>query len=315
MKFYLGVTDYEWYSFLSKNVNEDINFWQPGGNSSFKIISPGAPFLFKLKNPYNAIAGIGFFSSHSILPLNVAWNIFEQRNGVESFFKFKQKIINYRNVNNPYTQNPNIGCIVLTDPIFFDRNDWIDVPLSWNRSIVQGKSYDTSEREGKMLWDKVDFLLNKYQLFKRTESKKSQLVLIDPAGEYTKKYLTKVRLGQGAFRVQLTEAYNRRCSITGEKTLPVLEAAHIKPFSESGPNHISNGILLRADLHKLYDSGYITLTKDYKVEISKKIKEEFDNGKEYYKLHGCSLIVLPGDMCNRPDANYIEWHNINVYNG
>ena len=106
-----------------------------------------------------------------------------------------------------------------------------------------------------------------------------------------------------------------RCSITGEKTLPVLEAAHIKPFSESGPNHISNGLLLRADLHKLYDSGYITLTKDYKVEISRKIKEEFENGKEYYKLHGSGLLVLPKDLSNRPDVKYIEWHNINIYNG
>jgi putative restriction endonuclease len=242
MKYYVGVTDYDWYQFLSKRENEDINFWQPGGNSRFKAIAPGAPFLFKLKYPYNAIAGVGFFSSHSILPLDVAWNIFEERNGLESFFRFRQKIINYRNANNPYYKNPNIGCIVLTDPIFFDRNDWIPVPESWSRSIVQGKSYDTLSAEGKELWDKVELMLYHYRLFDRPESTKSQLILAEPGAEYTKKYLTKVRLGQGAFRVQLTDAYSRRCSISGEKTLPVLEAAHIKPFSESGPHHLSNGI-------------------------------------------------------------------------
>ena len=315
MKFYLGVTDFEWYNFLSLRENEDINFWQPGGNTNFRIINPGAPFLFKLKSPYNAIAGIGFFSSHSILPLDVAWNIFEERNGVESFFKFKQKIINYRSADNPYSQNPNIGCIVLTDPIFFDKTDWIDVPTSWNRSIVQGKSYDTFNLDGRELWAKVDLLLNKYSLFERPETLKSQLVLAEPQAEYTKKYLTKVRLGQGAFRVQLTDAYNRKCSITGERTLPVLEAAHIKPFSEAGPHRISNGILLRADLHKLFDSGYLTITKEYKVEISRKIKEEFENGKEYYKLHGSGLLVLPQDLADNPDINYIEWHNQNIYNG
>ena len=315
MKFYLSVTDFEWYNFLSLRENEDINFWQPGGNTNFRIINPGAPFLFKLKSPYNAIAGIGFFSSHSILPLDVAWNIFEERNGVESFFKFKQKIINYRSADNPYSQNPNIGCIVLTDPIFFDKTDWIDVPTSWNRSIVQGKSYDTFNLDGRELWAKVDLLLNKYSLFERPETLKSQLVLAEPQAEYTKKYLTKVRLGQGAFRVQLTDAYNRKCSITGERTLPVLEAAHIKPFSEAGPHRISNGILLRADLHKLFDSGYLTITKEYKVEISRKIKEEFENGKEYYKLHGSGLLVLPQDLADNPDINYIEWHNQNIYNG
>jgi putative restriction endonuclease len=315
MKYYVGVTDYDWYQFLSERENEDINFWQPGGNSRFKAIAPGAPFLFKLKYPYNAIAGVGFFSSHSILPLDVAWNIFEERNGLESFFRFRQKIINYRHSKNPYSKNPNIGCIVLTDPIFFDRNDWIPVPESWSRSIVQGKSYDTLSAEGKELWDKVEMMLCHYRLFDRPESTKSQLILAEPGAEYTKKYLTKVRLGQGAFRVQLTDAYSRRCSISGEKTLPVLEAAHIKPFSESGPHHLSNGILLRADMHKLYDSGYLTITKDYRVEVSRKIREVFENGKEYYRFHGNNLQVLPENRINQPHEDYIEWHNENVFNG
>lgn len=315
MKFYLGVTDIDWYNFLSKRENEDVNFWQPGGNSIFRVLKPGAPFLFKLKSPYNAIAGIGFFSSHTILPLDVAWTIFEKRNGVESFFKFKNKIINYRNYANSFSVNSNIGCIILTDPIFFSQEDWIAVPSDWSASIVQGKSYDDSAEIGGRLWAKVDLVLQKNNLFERSESQKSQLILEEPQAAYTKRYLTKVRLGQGAFRVQLTDAYYRKCSITGEKTLPVLEAAHIKPYSESGPNHLANGILLRADLHKLYDSGYITLTKDYKVEVSKRIKEDFENGKEYNRLHGNDLLILPKKLIDRPNLNYIEWHNTNIYNG
>ena len=93
MKFYLGVTDNNWFSFLASRHNEDINFWQPSGNTVFKALQPGAPFLFKLKAPANAIGGIGFFSSNSILPLDVAWDIFGERNGLMSYFQFKQKII------------------------------------------------------------------------------------------------------------------------------------------------------------------------------------------------------------------------------
>lgn len=319
MKFYLGVTDYEWYSFLSKRDNEDINFWQPGGNASFRVINPGAPFLFKLKSPHNKIAGVGFFLSHSILPLDMAWNIFGERNGTDSLYKFKQKIVNYRNSENPFHKNPNIGCIILTDPIFFHKRDWISVPESWSRSIVQGKSYDTDSIEGKQLWEKVEVLLQEYQLFDRTETDKDSILYSVKEEEqndnYVRKYLTKVRIGQGAFRVQLTDAYNRRCSISGEKTLPVLEAAHIKPHSESGPNKVSNGILLRSDMHKLYDAGYLTFTEDYKVEISPRIKEEFENGKEYYRFHGNQLIILPENITNRPAREYIEWHNNNIYNG
>jgi len=315
MRFYLGVTDFDWYNFLSKRENEDINFWQPGGNSTFKVLSPGAPFLFKLKSPYNAVAGVGFFSSHSILPLDVAWDIFDKRNGLDSLVQFKRKIIGYRSGDNLFSANPNIGCIVLTDPIFFKPEDWITVPENWSRSIVQGKSYDDSSEIGRMLWAKVELVLQSNRLFERIDNNKSQLILEEPESEYTRKYLTKVRLGQGAFRVQLTDAYSRKCSITGEKTLPVLEAAHIKPFADSGPNHIANGILLRADLHKLYDGGYITLTKDLKVEVSKKIKEEFQNGREYYRFHGKPLQILPDRYFDRPNEKYIEWHNNNVYNG
>ena len=315
MKFYLGVTDNEWYSFLSNRKNEDINFWQPGGKTNFRVINEGAPFVFKLKSPMNAIGGVGFYSSHSILPLDVAWDIFGERNGLNSYFKFREKIIAYRNSKNSFQSNPNIGCIVLTDPIFFAKEDWIEIPSNWSKSIVQGKSYDTHDEIGSELWNQIELRLEKYNLFERESSDKSQLVLNEPEAPYSKKYLTKVRLGQGAFRVQLTEAYKRRCAITGEKTLPALEAAHIKPYSESGPHHIANGILMRADVHKLFDSGYITLTEDFTVEISKRIKEEFENGKDYYKHHGNKLLILPETSKNQPGKKYIAWHNQNIYNG
>ena len=118
-----------------------------------------------------------------------------------------------------------------------------------------------------------------------------------------------MRIGQGAFRVLITDAYSRKCAITGEKTLPVLEAAHIKAYAESGPHAISNGLLLRSDMHKLFDAGYITITKDHKVEISKRIREEFENGKEYYQYHGKELLNLPERQLNKPDSKFIEWHN------
>ena len=123
----------------------------------------------------------------------------------------------------------------------------------------------------------------------------------------------KVRLGQSAFRVLVTDAYQRKCAISGERTLPVLEAAHIKPYSNSGVHRISNALLLRSDLHKLFDTGYLTITADHKVEVSKRIKEEFENGKEYYRFHGKGLYVLPSKVIDCPEKRFVEWHNENVY--
>jgi len=308
MKIYLGVTDNNWYNYLSGIRPEDINFWQPGGNANFKVLNAGAPFLFKLKSPINKIGGIGFFSSQTFLPISIAWDVFEERNGCSSFDQFKQMILQYR--TDKENLNPTIGCIVLTNPVFFKKEDWLEVPDDWSKSIVQGKSYETTQGIGLMLWEKVETLLKKYLSENSYEGEKSQLTLEDTESpQYGSSILKKVRLGQGAFRVLVTDAYTRRCSITGEKTLPVLEAAHIKPYSKSGPHFISNGLLLRSDLHKLFDAGYITITKDYKVEVSKKIKEEFQNGKEYYQYHGKALAYLPTREFDRPNEKYIQWHN------
>ena len=93
MKFYLGVTDNNWYNFLAQQNREDVNFWQPGGNSVFKVLSSGSPFLFKLKTPINAIGGIGFFSSHTFLPVAIAWDAFGNGNGCASFQELQRMIL------------------------------------------------------------------------------------------------------------------------------------------------------------------------------------------------------------------------------
>lgn len=314
MKFYLGVTDNKWYKYLSKINPEDINFWQPSGTVSFKVLHRGAPFLFKLKNPLNVIGGIGFFSSHSFLPMSIAWDTFRNRNGCETYDDFSKLILHYR--KDKFNINPTIGCIVLTNPIFFEQDDWIETPHDWGKSIVQGKSYDSEEASGGKIWQKVENLLGKYLFLNPLDEGKSQFLLEEPSSpEYGNSVLTKVRLGQGAFRVLVTDAYSRRCSITGEKTLPVLEAAHIKPYVESGPHFISNGLLLRSDMHKLFDSGYLTITNDLKVEVSSRIKQEFQNGKEYYQYHGKDLLFLPNREIDRPNKLFVDWHNTNIYRG
>lgn len=313
MKFYVGVTDNDWFRFLRRLRPEDINFWQPGRSVKFKAIEYGAPFLFKLKSPNKKIAGVGFFANHSFLPVSVAWDTFGFGNGCETLEELQRKIYSYRKDNHPNLQ---IGCITLSSSIFFDDADWIDAPENWANSIVQGKTYDTSSEIGEKIWNKVESLLLRYETNYQNVNK---IIAPSEVNEQQPRYgqalLSRIRLGQGAFRVLVTEAYERKCAISGEKTLPVLEAAHIKPYKDEGPHKVSNGVLLRADFHKLFDNGYLTITKDYKIEVSGRIKEEFENGKEYYQYHGKSLIYLPIEEKNRPNIEYIDWHNLNIYKG
>lgn len=57
----------------------------------------------------------------------------------------------------------------------------------------------------------------------------------------------------------------------------------------------------------------MTVTEDYRVEVSKRIKEDYGNGREYYEMHGRPLQVLPQNRLELPARDYIQWHNENVY--
>jgi predicted restriction endonuclease len=114
--------------------------------------------------------------------------------------------------------------------------------------------------------------------------------------------------------VLVTDLYERRCAVTGERTLPVLQASHIKPYGQDGPHDPRNGLLLRSDVHTLFDLGYVTVTPDRRFEVSKRIKEEFTNGRDYYALHG-QEIRLPIRPDVAPASEYLDWHASNVFRG
>jgi len=113
--------------------------------------------------------------------------------------------------------------------------------------------------------------------------------------------------------VGVTDAYKRSCAIAQEHSLPALEAAHIKPYGESGPHAVYNGLLLRSDVHRLFDKGYITVTPDYHIEVSRRLREEFENGRHYYSFHGKKLCRLPVRRPDWPSNNFLKWHDENLF--
>lgn len=300
MKFWVGVTDNEWFPFLASRGLEEVNFWRPSPGPYFTSLPTGTPFLFKLKAPYNHVAGGGFFVQYSTLPLEMAWETFGEKNGVPTYPEFARKIRGYRQLPKGPLE---MGCNVLVEPFFFPRDQWIELP-DWPKSVVQGKTFDTETREGAWLWNEVQL---------RVQDKTIKDLVAEPQAEYggprySEAFLSRSRLGQGAFRVMVSEAYGKRCAITGESTFPVLEAAHIKPYELEGPHKITNGMLLRSDFHKLFDAGLVTVTPDFRVQVSGQIKEQWFNGKAYYRLHDQPLAVMPTLESQRPDPEFLQWH-------
>ena len=71
---------------------------------------------------------------------------------------------------------------------------------------------------------------------------------------------------------------------------------------------------MRRDIHSLFDLGYVTVTSDMKFEVSKRIREEFENGRHYYALHGAALN-LPSNPNRWPDLAALTWHNEERFKG
>ncbi|MCO6512341.1 MAG: HNH endonuclease [Aridibacter famidurans] len=245
--------------------------------------------------------GGGIFAHFSIIPIGIAWEAFGIKNGARDYEQMRGRVEKYRKAQpNPY-EDYRIGCILLEQPFFFNREDWIPVPDDWHRSIQQGRKYDLSREPGLTLWKRIMARRFAYQG--------------EPASDhpaYGEPTLIKPRLGQGAFRIVVTDGYERRCAFSGERTLPALDAAHIQPFSIAKEHRADNGLLLRKDLHALFDKGYLTVAPDRRIEVSKRIKEEFENGRDYYKLHG-EQVREPNDPVMLPNPEFLEWHNNIVF--
>jgi hypothetical protein len=111
------------------------------------------------------------------------------------------------------------------------------------------------------------------------------------------------RRGQPAFRQRLLAAYNGQCAITGCKLEAVLEAAHIVPYQGPETNHPHNGLLLRADLHTLFDLKLITIdAATMSVRISPQL------AGSCYEEYGGKRIHLPADLNNRPSRKALRQH-------
>jgi putative restriction endonuclease len=183
-----------------------------------------------------------------------------------------------------------------------EESQWIPVPADWKPNIVQGRGYDLTVEHGLTLWTRLQ------------TARGARLEVREEVARYGQPTLSFPRLGQGSFRVLVTDAYDRRCTITNERTLPALDAVHIKPYSDSGGHRVDNGLLMRRDLHALFDRGYVTVTPDLSLEVSRRIREEFENGRDYYRLDG-RLIRPPANPLHRPSVEYLEWHNEHVFRG
>jgi putative restriction endonuclease len=304
----VAVTDGDWFNQLRQMPDlTDVNFWSPS-NTNFQALQPGELFLFKLHSPNNFIVGGGVFAHANSMPCSLAWEAFQQGNGANSLSEMRSRIARYRRIQSDEREDFVIGCRILTQPFFLQREQWLLAPNSFNLRTVTFKGYSTDEPDGRQLWDAIE------DRIAGRETNAIDALTDRNQARYGEPILLRPRLGQGAFRVLVTDNYGRRCAISRERTLPALDAAHIRPFADGGSHQVSNGILFRRDIHSLFDLGYMTISADFRFEVSGKIREEYENGREYYAYHG-KEVVVPDEPSRRPDRAALMWHNENRFKG
>ena len=313
MTSYVAITDHDWFTHLRQQTWDEVNFWQP---SSTNLLNPppGMPFFFKLRASHGShIVGFGHFSWRSKLPAWMAWDSFGEANGAATKHEMMQRIGRLRHdATIDYSGKYEIGCLLIARPVFFDEADWVRPPDDWSASIQRGKSYDIAEGEGRRIHLECMERAGRYERDADASAAAVGLQPIAPSDRYGDQRLIRPRLGQGGFRVAVADVYGRQCAITTEHSLPALEAAHIRAFADGGEHDVRNGLLLRADLHRLFDRGFVTVTPEHRFLVSRRLKDDYSNGRVYYELQESiersGHIHLPTNPEHYPDPDALAWH-------
>ena len=322
---YIANTDADWYRHLSglaaqPDGLDEANFWRPSGKQVVGYLSFGDPFVFKLKKAHgHHVVGFGLWVGFAKLTVQEAWDVFGEANGAASLTDLWSRLARLssrQRTTAPYRPNHVVGCDLIASPVFFPRDLWIPGPVNWSDNTVTGKGYDIASGEGGRIWqaclDHAARLGPGLPLVgEPTEAGQGSLFATDESARYGAERTVRPRLGQGTFRFAVQGAY-RKCAVTREHSLPALEAAHIVPYAAGGPHDVSNGLLLRADLHRLFDRGYVTVTPDHRFRVSPRLATEYHNGKVYYQLEG-SELWLPERLEDQPASEHLERHNDEVF--
>jgi putative restriction endonuclease len=252
-----------------------------------------------------------FFAHFEVLDLATAWATLGWKNGDVDRASFLRRIGGYRGVDllAPGVRPERLGCTILRDATFWPPQRWIPwgEAEGWAPNIVQGKTEHDPVRAARLLAalrvGSPAIPDDLAQRFYPLEVDERTLVL----REVTE------REGQGAFRLRLLRAYEGQCAITGEHTVPVLDAAHIQPYLGPRSNHVQNGLLLTKEFHALFDHGYVAVTPDYEVRVSEQLRADWRNGKRYYPYDRQKLQHLPHEPALRPSRDALAWHLEHVF--
>ncbi|WP_010146995.1 HNH endonuclease [Serinicoccus profundi] len=317
MRAYIFPTDTAWARYLIDLQQRDptqteANFWLPSP-VGFKALSPGDRFLFRHKKGAGGqIFGGALYADYLRLRVSEAWRLYGEFNGAESFEALHTSIEGYRKKNgSTFDPDPQIGCILLTDVSFTPSGGELPVPPGFPMSSPRGRGYGPEHSEWSVVEQTfADVLWRAGVAALRPDS--DAAAYLPGATRERVDGAHWVRRGQRWFASKVLTAYERRCAITGSHIAPTLQAAHIRPIAKDGRHSADNGLLLRSDVHTLFDDGYLGLDEKHRLHVSRRLRADFGNGMEFYAKLGESISV-PARRDERPSVEAVTWHMDEVF--
>ena len=127
--------------------------------------------------------------------------------------------------------------------------------------------------------------------------------------------IVKTRVNQSFFRSTILSSYNLKCCITGLSITDFLVASHIVPWAKDDKNRLNphNGLCLNSIHDKSFDSGYFTITHDYKIKMSKFISDYKNEAavNDFFLKYNNQAIILPDKFL--PEKDFLSYHHKNIF--
>ncbi len=128
--------------------------------------------------------------------------------------------------------------------------------------------------------------------------------------------VVKRKFREAAFAKLVKHSYDQTCAITGVKIIngggrAEVQAAHIKPVADNGPDSVRNGLALSGTVHWMFDRGLISINEDYTILKAKdKIPEQIER-----MINPDNKLYLPAHITDRPHPGFLKYHRENIFKG
>lgn len=288
-----------WAEVVQKLASPDeVNLWHVGKRRAWRVPAPGDLVLFRIESRTREIAGYGRFIATTCHSPQEAWDLFAFANGAWSLEGLLAQVeARWSRADGPA---PMLANTLIAQPVFFPPLNPFELPdvFPTNRSAVRLCS--AWSRPGRILISRLRHHAGRSLVF--GQSPQARLL-----GYRTYRVPgTVVRVDGRTLRSIVSELYDHRCAISGDRVKVTFDAVHAWPREFGGPDDLGNMMLLTVDLHRLWDAGLIAVDERHRLMVSQEVL--LSGSDVRYRVYAGKPLRRRKAGHPYPDAANLRWN-------